>query len=404
LPREEYLADVERIKIENQEAESANTTDQNDVVIDNEIYVTQMQEEHISNDPNNDVARKNTEVYVEDMEVTLINANNQDSWTQEDVVMGVKDHTEVMVDERVANDLNNDIPREEGIVVLTDYTVSYEAEQSNLSSEQYDQTIQAKQHEEQMSIDVEQNNLNNDIPRQQTEIFVEDNEIAVEENISEMSSDQNAEVNKTDEQLEDLEIDIEINARSNDQPRQDYEEEVVSIDEQIKDNKDNMTQLNEDNSYITTDQTEVITDQKVAADTEANDKATQNADNTNAAVEDLVEENKTVSDGNAEVVEATEDYVEELKELTPENTNIPMKNELGEKYPEGVTEEVYTINDENGLLSKYIVRRIVVINGTGYNYEKTQTRYGGVSYTRDGEPISEYQWTDETEAASLIRN
>jgi len=81
-----------------------------------------------------------------------------------------------------------------------------------------------------------------------------------------------------------------------------------------------------------------------------------------------------------------------------------MKNELGEKYPEGVTEEIYTVNDENGLLTKYIVRRIVVINGTGYNYEKVQTRYGGVSYTKDGQPISEFQWTDETQAASLTRN
>jgi tetratricopeptide (TPR) repeat protein len=404
LPREEYLADVERIKIENQEAETINSNDQGDVIIDNKAYVTQMEEEHITNDPNNDVERKNTEIYVEDMEVTLINANNQDSWEQEDVVMGVKDHTEVMVDERIANEINNDIPREEGIVTLTDYTVDYENVQSNNSSDQYDVTIDVKNHEQEMSIATEQNNLNNDIPRQETEIFVADNEIAIEENISDMSSDQNAEVNKIDGQLDDIEVNLEINQRQNDQPRQDYEEEVVAIDEQIQENKDNLSELNEDNSYKTVDQTEVITDEKVANDTEANSLAEQNSDATNDAVEDIIEDNKAISDGNTEEVEAVEDYVDELKQLSPENDNIPMKNELGEKYPEGVTEEVYAINDENGLLSKYIVRRIVVINGTGYCYEKTQTRYGGVTYTRDGQAIAEYQWTDETEAASLVRN
>jgi tetratricopeptide (TPR) repeat protein len=404
LPREEYLADVERIKIENQEAESNNVVDQTDVVIDNKDYVTKMEEEHISNDPNNDVERKNTEVYVEDMEISLINANNQDTWQQEDVVMGVKDHTEVMVDERIANDLNNDIPREEGIVSLTDYTIDYENVQRNNTSDQYDATIDTKEHEQKMSIETEQNNLNNDIPRQEMEVFVADNEIAIEENISDMSSDQNAEVNKIDDQLDDIEVNLEIDQIANDQPRQDYEEEVDLIDEQIQDDKDNMSQLNEDNSFKTVDYTEVITDDKVANDTEANSQADQNSDATNDAVEDIIEDNKKISDGNTEEVAAVEDYVEELKVLTPENDNVPMKNELGEKYPEGVTEEVYAINDENGLLSKYIVRRIVVINGTGYNYEKTQTRYGSVTYSRDGQPITEYQWTDETEAASLVRN
>ena len=105
-----------------------------------------------------------------------------------------------------------------------------------------------------------------------------------------------------------------------------------------------------------------------------------------------------------EEVDKIEDYTEELKHMDVQNDNEPMKNKLGEDYPEGVTEEVYAMNDENGLLSKYIVRRIVVINGTGYNYEKIQTRYGTITYTRDGQPIAEYQWTDETEAATLTRN
>lgn len=403
LPREEYLADVERIKIENEQEESSNSSDQTDVVIDNDAYVNTMQEEHITNDPNNDVNRKNTEVYVEDMEVVLINENNQNAWDQEDDVMGVKDNTEELVDEQIANNVNNDVPREEGIVALTDYTLEYENVQTVNSSNQEDITMDTKTHEEKMSIDIEQNNMDNDIPRQQTEVKVENAELELEENLSDYSSDQNAVVNQTDEDLENIEIGIEEDQKVMDQDRQGTEEDVIVLDQQLQDRQDNLTELNEDNSAKTVEQTEVITDDKVNQDMAANEKATENSDNTNDAVEGIIAENNATGAGNDEEVAATEDYVDGLKNDAPvENATMP--NELGTKYPEGVTEEIYAINDENGLLDKYIVRRIVVINGTGYCYEKIQTRYGGVSYTLNGEAISEYQWSDQTEGAHLTRN
>ncbi|MBK8925274.1 MAG: tetratricopeptide repeat protein [Crocinitomicaceae bacterium] len=403
-PREEYLADVERIKVENEYEERSNTNDQTNEVHEGTDYVEVMQIENITNDPNNDVERKNTEVYVEDLNVVLINENNQNSWSQEDEVMDVKENTEVLIDERIAENVNNDIPREESAEELSDYTVDKENSDRNIANDQYDETFESKTYEEKMSIDIEQNNMDNDIPRQETEEKVEDTELLIEENTSDNSNDQNNVVNTSDDKLDDLEIVIEEQNAGNDQPRQDYEENVVEIDLELQDYKDNLSELNEDNSHITKDNTETLTDQKTNFDTQADNKATMNSDETNDAVEDIVEENKTISDGNNEEVAVTEDYIEEVKHEETVKDNPPMKNELGEKYPEGVTEEVFAINDENGLLSKYIVRRIVVINGTGYNYEKVQTRYGTITYSRDGQPISEYQWQDETEAATLNRN
>ncbi|MBI3133694.1 MAG: tetratricopeptide repeat protein [Bacteroidetes bacterium] len=404
LPREEYLADVERIKVEVNEEDKSNADVQTDGVHEQTNYVEQIQIEHVSNDPNMDVERKNVEVYVEDLNVVLDNRNNQDVWNQEDQVMGIKDNTEVLIDERIAENVNNDIPREEGIVQLTDYTLSKEDAERNRASDQYDETIGARNYEENMSIEIEINNMDNDIPRQQTEIKIETSELLIEENISDMSGSQNSVVNNADDELDNIEIGIGNEMVQNDKPRENYENDVVALNQELEDSKTNLGALNEDNSHATKGDTETLINQQLTFNTAADVKATENSDNTNEAVEGIVEENKTIDDGNTEEVNAVEDYVDELKQIDAINDNVPMKNELGAKYPEGVTEEIFTMNDENGLMSKYIVRRIVVINGTGYNYEKVQTRYGGVSYTRDGQPIAEYQWTDETEAATLTRN
>ncbi|MBL7897417.1 MAG: hypothetical protein JNJ99_02695, partial [Crocinitomicaceae bacterium] len=404
LPREEYLADVEKIKVEVSYEEEMNDKDQTDVVHDQTNYVEKVQVEHVSADPNMDVERKNGEVYVEDLNVTLINELNQNTWSQEDEVMGVKNSTEELHEERVANDINNDIPREEGVANLADYTLSKENADRNQADDQYDETVDVKNHGEKMQIEIEINNNDNDIPRQQTEEKVENSEVVISEYIGDKSGDQNNVVNASDDKLDNFEIALEDQNLYNDRPREDGEKDVVALDDEIKSTHSNMSDLNEDNSHTTVGQTEDLRDVQTTFNTAADVKNTDNSDNTNEAVEDLLEENKTISDGNDEEVDRIEDYTEELKHMDVQNDNEPMKNKLGEDYPEGVTEEVYAMNDENGLLSKYIVRRIVVINGTGYNYEKIQTRYGTITYTRDGQPISEFQWTDETEAATLTRN
>ena len=404
LPREEYLADVERIKIEVATEETDNSNVQTEAVYEQKEYVNTIQEEHITNDPNNDVDRMNGEVYVEDMNILFINETNQNTWNQEDAVMQVKENTEVLVDEQISNNVGADIPREEGILNMDDQMLDRAEMDRNNSENQYDVIIDQKKYAENISLEIEENNSTNDIPRQKMEVVVENAEIGIEENLDQLAADQNAETNKANEEMDNFEIVLETDQIERDKVREDYEEEVVVIKDDIQDHANNLSQLNIDNSFATEDHTDGMTDTKTNFDIVADTKSTINADNTNDAVEDLIETNKTISDGNQAAVEATEDYVDELKQVDAVPDNETMKNELGQKYPEGVTEEIFAVNDENGLLSSYIVRRIVVVNGTGYVYEKVQTRYGGVTYTRDGQPIAEFQWTDETESATLTRN
>ncbi|MBI2259880.1 MAG: hypothetical protein HYU67_13405 [Flavobacteriia bacterium] len=78
-------------------------------------------------------------------------------------------------------------------------------------------------------------------------------------------------------------------------------------------------------------------------------------------------------------------------------------NELGTLYPEGVSQEVFNQHDENGLLKAVITRRIVVKNGYGQIYIRTQT-LTGITFSKNSNPSTEYVWQKETQDAKLTKN
>jgi hypothetical protein len=82
--------------------------------------------------------------------------------------------------------------------------------------------------------------------------------------------------------------------------------------------------------------------------------------------------------------------------------NEATANALGQQFPEGVTEENYVTKDEDGLVVEVKTRRIVVVNGVGNVYVRYSNKYG-VTYTKNGVAITEYQWTKETQNAKLPR-
>ena len=78
-------------------------------------------------------------------------------------------------------------------------------------------------------------------------------------------------------------------------------------------------------------------------------------------------------------------------------------NALGSQYPEGVNQETFEQTDENGLLKALITRRVVVMNGYGAIYVRTQT-LNGTTYSKNGVPASELIWQKETQDARLVKN
>ena len=155
LPREEYLADVETIQLEIKYENESNSNSQINNNQDAKNDVEDLQLDHISNDPNNDIDRKNSEVLVEDFSITVLNKKNEDGWDQEDQVTNVVNQTELLTDERFAEDVGNDIPRIENVKNVDDLYTENENINKSQSNEQYDATIEGKEYQENLVTEIQ---------------------------------------------------------------------------------------------------------------------------------------------------------------------------------------------------------------------------------------------------------
>jgi hypothetical protein len=88
---------------------------------------------------------------------------------------------------------------------------------------------------------------------------------------------------------------------------------------------------------------------------------------------------------------------------TTKTQKLVLPNELGKTYEEGVTEESFAQKDDNGLMKAFITRRVVVIEGRGVVFIRTQT-VQATTYTKDGESITESSWQKETQDPKLVKH
>jgi hypothetical protein len=66
------------------------------------------------------------------------------------------------------------------------------------------------------------------------------------------------------------------------------------------------------------------------------------------------------------------------------------RSSLAQQYPEGVTEESYTEGN------KVVIKRIVVQGNKADEYSKVIAKFGTM-YFKNGQPISQLIWANETE-------
>ena len=88
-----------------------------------------------------------------------------------------------------------------------------------------------------------------------------------------------------------------------------------------------------------------------------------------------------------------------------ETTPNYLKNEAGVLYEKNkMTEVIYKIKNLQGYVSSVVVRRIVVdINGYGVVYEQTTNESGKNSFTRNGLPITETIWFNESTGLNVVK-
>lgn len=194
------------------------------------------------------------------------------------------------------------------------------------------------------------------------------------------------------------------------------ENEVISIENQEKQSQnDQILKVKKDAAYDKNMQLDKEAELKnldsrssietLLSETEESNKRTIDKQLKNAKLMDEVY--SVASDQAKDNANRTQDKQRELSKalnnVDEEVKIVHTRNTLGDDYSEGVTEEKFSQNGADGKIATIITRRIVVIDGHGEVYIRTQTK-GVSTYKKNNEPISEYAWQKETQNSSLVRH
>jgi len=144
-------------------------------------------------------------------------------------------------------------------------------------------------------------------------------------------------------------------------------------------------------------------DQKNSSDVTEKGKKVDNNTNTMKTVTDELSTNKAKDDIEKDSqLKSSQGLLDKIssKQIKYDDK---VANELGTLYPEGVSQEVFEQKDENGLLKAVVTRRVVVKNGYGQIYVRTQS-LTGITYSKNGNPSSEFVWQKETQDSKLTKH
>jgi len=144
------------------------------------------------------------------------------------------------------------------------------------------------------------------------------------------------------------------------------------------------------------------TDKINESNLKSNDKLIEHNNTIKEMATSISEENGKQNDEQVDKLLIAQQSIHDKREDIGKEKPV-IANSLGKEYPEGVSQESFTQNDENGLMKAVITRRIVVIGGKGDVYVRTQT-LSTITYSKKGSPSSERVWQKETQSPNLEKH
>ena len=400
LAREQFEEKVITVNTAISETETDRNNDQTNMVHQQDDAISEMKAETFNAGINKDVPRLNTELNVTNVETSMVNAQNKSDWKQEDQIYSTTAAKENMLSEQSASIIYSDLPRQKMENVITETNEQYNRDSERAKEIQSNASGNTLIEAEDLSTDLSMAKSKADKGRENTELI----KVEIDKNIQDamllQANDNQLQTSMTSESIDELKAD---QSTSHQNKMENLYEDNDEISDKITDisilkSKENAhadNQMHHATNKLNDFDNE-LSDNQIKADNSAD----VNADEIQINGTVMADEQRSTQKNNELVLNATEDKIISLMEIDIKNITQAVKNELGTKYPEGVTQEVYEQKDDDGYLVSYVVRRVVVINGEGNIYEKTQMKYG-ISYSKNGNPITEFTWQDQTEDANL---
>lgn len=168
---------------------------------------------------------------------------------------------------------------------------------------------------------------------------------------------------------------------------------ALALDEKLSDDK-------QESVYSAQESLDKVKAASQLALIDSSDKQMKNA----GALDELYTIERIRREGMAEKAKKNQqETTEKLKNVDATPVQETVKNTLGIDFPEGVTEEQFSQSGTDGTIHTIITRRVVVIDGYGEVYIRTQ-RDGMETFKKNDQPITKYTWQKETQGSNLVRH
>ncbi|MFD1552381.1 hypothetical protein DNU06_10885 [Putridiphycobacter roseus] len=400
LKRENFEEKVTTLEVAITATNNVRGKEQTDAVYKQTNAITDMEVERIEAEVNKDVSRLNTELDVTNLETSMVNARNKSDWNQEDQIYSTTASKDNILKEQASAIAYSDLPRQKMETVITETSTQYNKDKEGAKAIQNGAVVNTLTEADELKDDLGVAKESADKGRLSTALSKEEIDGNVQDAMLVQAADNQLQTSMTSESIEELKSD-QVSSHQNKmetlyEDNDEIGEKITNISIQKSKEKTHAdNQMHQSTSKLNDFDNELA-----GLKIDANQNANDNADEININGTVMESEKRSVEKQNEKVLNATEDKIISLMDIDIKKVTQAVKNELGTKYPEGVTQEVYEQKDADGYLVSYVVRRVVVINGEGNVYEKTQMKYG-ISYIKNGQAITEFTWQDQTEDANL---